>query len=189
MKIYFMRHGESESNAAGKFAGWWNVPLTERGLEQAKCAAGKLRNIRFDRIFSSDLQRARSTCEAVLPGCSYTVDERLRELYCGKIERLPVKEAMALYPDASNYGRKIGDCSSVGGESRDEFWGRIKAFLCDLEKDPCENVAVFTHAGVVRAMFNMTFDTLCLGKISNPNCVVAVFELNNGKLSLDAWNI
>ena len=189
MKIYVMRHGESESNASGRFTGWWDVPLTERGVEQARVAGEKLRKIKFDRVYASDLQRARQTCEAALPGCEYRVDARLREINLGKLERLPVEEARSLYPDAVNHGRSVGDYSSVGGENRDMFWGRIRDFLSDLEKEPCENVALFTHAGVVRAVFNITFDTFCLGRISNQNCVIAVFDLKDGKLMLDAWNI
>ena len=189
MKIYLMRHGESEGNVAGKFTGWWDAPLTERGIEQARTAKEKLNGIRFDRVFTSDLLRARQTCEAVFPGCDYTVDSRLRELHLGKLEGLPVKEAKALYPDAVCRGRAIGDCSSVGGESKESFWGRLKSFLSDIEKEGYERVALFTHAGVVRAIFNMTFDTMCLGRISNQNCVIAVFDLKDGKLILDSWNI
>ena len=184
-----MRHGESEGNLAGKFTGWWDAPLTARGIEQARVAGRKLQAISFDRIFVSDLVRARQTCEAALPGCEYTVDSRLREINLGKLEGLPVKEAKALYPDAADRGRAIGDCSSVGGECRDSFWGRLQSFLSDIEKAGYENVALFTHAGVVRAIFNMTFDTVCLGKISNQNCVIAVFDVKDGKLILDAWNI
>ena len=64
MKIYFMRHGESENNLNGRMTGWMDAPLTERGVEQARAASVKLRGITFDKVFSSDLVReiGRASC-------------------------------------------------------------------------------------------------------------------------------
>ncbi len=189
MKIYFMRHGESANNLAGKMTGWSDVPLTELGVEQARAASAKLRGIDFDKVYSSDLQRARITCETALPGCEYIVDSRLREINVGCFAGMTSAEIRERFGDILYECYSTGDYSRFGGETRDEFWGRIRSFLSDLGDKPYENVAVFAHAGLIRAVFNMLFDTACGGKIANPNCLVAVFELTDGKLSLSAWNI
>ena len=189
MKIYFMRHGESENNLHGRMTGWMDAPLTERGVEQARAASAKLRGISFDKVYSSDLVRARVTCETALPGCEYTVDERLREISVGCFAGMTGAEIKERYGDVLHECYSTGDYSRFGGETRDEFWGRIRSFISELEDKPYENVAVFAHAGLIRAVFNMLFDTACGGKIANPNFLVAVFELTNGKLSLYAWNI
>lgn len=189
MKIYFMRHGESENNLNGRMTGWMDAPLTERGVEQARAASEKLRGIAFDKVFSSDLVRARLTCETVLPECEYTVDERLREINVGCFAGMTNAEIKEEFGDVLHDCYSTGDYSRFGGETRDEFWGRIRSFLADLEDKPYENVAVFAHAGLIRGVFNMLFGTACGGKIANPNCLVAVFELKDGDLTLIAWNI
>ena len=189
MKIYFMRHGESENNLNGRMTGWMDPPLTTLGVEQARDARKKLDGIGFDKVYSSDFQRARVTCETALPGCEYTVDERLREINVGCISGMTRAEIEEQYGDVFHECYSTGNYSRFGGETRDEFWGRIRSFLADLGGKPYENVAVFAHAGLIRAVFNMLFNTACGGKIANPNCLVAVFELNDGELSLYAWNI
>jgi len=52
--FYFVRHGESEGNAARIFTGQTDSPLTARGRQQAATVAEELANVKFDRIISSD---------------------------------------------------------------------------------------------------------------------------------------
>lgn len=66
-KVYFVRHGESEHNALGKFAGSINSPLTSLGITQAKETAELLKNKNISLIFSSDLIRAKKTAFEIQP--------------------------------------------------------------------------------------------------------------------------
>ena len=59
MKLYFVRHGETEWNTQRRFQGRKNSPLTEKGEQQAKNIAEVLRNIPFTRLYSS--KRARNS--------------------------------------------------------------------------------------------------------------------------------
>ena len=62
-KLILLRHGESQWNLENRFTGWKDVPLTKKGIIEAK-SAGKLmkkNNIKIDLIFSSVLQRANET--------------------------------------------------------------------------------------------------------------------------------
>lgn len=61
----YLRHGETESNAAGLIAGSWDVPLTRRGLAQAGQAALGLKRAGVTAIYSSTLKRARDTAAIV----------------------------------------------------------------------------------------------------------------------------
>ena len=63
--FYFVRHGESEGNAARIFTGQTDSPLTERGRRQAEAVATELARVKVDRIVSSDLSRTRDTAEAI----------------------------------------------------------------------------------------------------------------------------
>jgi len=57
-RVYFVRHGESESNLITQFAGSLDMPLTEKGRKQAALTAEFLKNIPFSAVYSSDLSRA-----------------------------------------------------------------------------------------------------------------------------------
>ena len=63
--IYFVRHGESEGNAAHVFTGRSDSPLTERGRAQAEALADALADVHFDRIVATPLSRSRDTAHAV----------------------------------------------------------------------------------------------------------------------------
>ena len=189
MKIYVMRHGESVNNADNRLTGWADVALTERGVEQARLAGMKMRDVRFDAVFASDLVRARVTCETALPGCEYTLDSRLREMCLGEYENKRRNEIADIFPEEVRAAVANGGYSAVGGENYEEFLLRIRSFVDYLADKPYETVAVVAHAGVVRSFFDLTFGVKCFGRVSNPNCVIAVFNLNDGKLTLDAWNI
>ena len=70
MKLYLIRHGESETNLAGHYTGWSQVNLTEKGVRDAEGVRPIIQNIKFDNIFSSDLILAMKTAETAIPGCT-----------------------------------------------------------------------------------------------------------------------
>ena len=83
MKLYMVRHGQSETNLARKFTGWAQVNLTEKGVEDAKRAGEFLKGRPFDRIYSSDLIRAVQTAQYAISGCEPVQLPQLREIGLG----------------------------------------------------------------------------------------------------------
>ena len=71
MRVWMIRHGESETNKNGLWTGWLDAPLTEEGKRDAALASEFVSRVSFDKIYSSDLLRAKSTAEIVIPGCQY----------------------------------------------------------------------------------------------------------------------
>lgn len=63
--LVLIRHGESVWNAQGKWQGWQDIPLSEKGRMEAKIAASVLTDIKFDIAFTSDLIRAKETLEII----------------------------------------------------------------------------------------------------------------------------
>ena len=57
-RLVLLRHGESQWNLENRFTGWVDVPLSPRGIQEAKNAGDKLRGFAFDRAFTSVLVRA-----------------------------------------------------------------------------------------------------------------------------------
>lgn len=63
--IFLIRHGETAWNSEGIFRGQSEIPLNERGLQQARATGEYLQAINFDAVFCSPLSRARQTAEAL----------------------------------------------------------------------------------------------------------------------------
>ena len=184
MKVWIVRHGESETNKQGLWTGWLDVPLTEKGRADAASAGKLLSKVTFDKIFSSDLQRAKNTAEIAIPGCKYEVSKMLREINVGNIAGKPL--AVARGSDDQLLTKDGYGC--FGGESKVEFRKRVAEFMKILESESYENVAVFSHAGFVR-----TFLDTVVGiehnrkKIACENCAIAVFEYTNSDWRLYSW--
>ena len=89
MKLYFVRHGESEANLLNEFANrGLKHGLTEKGMRQARALAQSLESAPVEAIFSSPLLRARQTAQILAHelGVVYEVTDALREFDCGVLE-------------------------------------------------------------------------------------------------------
>ena len=148
-KITWIRHGQSEWNAQGRWQGHTDILLSERGQEQALALSRRLKGVEFDAVYSSDLQRALQTCRLALPCQDVRIDPRLREINFGIYE--------GNYWDGLTAGERslVGEwwadpyrCKLEGGESMECVQARVAEFLDELPAS-CE-IAVFTHGGVIR---------------------------------------
>lgn len=63
MKLYVLRHGQTDYNKEGRFQGQNNIELNEEGIKQVKETAKILRNINFDKVYVSPLKRAIDTAK------------------------------------------------------------------------------------------------------------------------------
>jgi probable phosphoglycerate mutase len=72
MSLYLIRHGETAWSLSGQHTGRTDIPLTAQGEHEARALAERLRAVRFSRVFTSPLLRARRTCE--LAGWDAVVD-------------------------------------------------------------------------------------------------------------------
>lgn len=160
--IYFIRHGETEWNAAGRFQGWRDIPLNARGRAQAAHAGLVLGRLiaQHDRdpaalaYIASPLGRARQTMELMrgalgVPPTAYRADARLREIGYGAWEGLTVAEMEAAHPDV--FAARRADkwqVAAPGGETYAAIALRLKEWIASLTQD---TVAV-AHSGTARAL-------------------------------------
>ena len=90
MKIYIIRHGETNLNVKGVMQGWLEEPLNENGRELARLTGQGMKGIHFDRCISSPLTRAVETVKIVLQESGNPIpvetDDRIREIHCGEAE-------------------------------------------------------------------------------------------------------
>ena len=189
MRVYFVRHGQSQHNLEKKASGWSTAPLSELGHEQARAIAPLFRDIRMDKVFSSDLLRARQTAEDVLPGCNPILSDKIREISVGNISGSLRTELKEKYGEVYTNAQSNHDYTPFDGENDDMICERVFAFMRELEKlEVCENVAVFGHEGTVHQMLNYVLKTRTDIKwLRIPNCSVSVFLFDNGRWRLEKF--
>ena len=87
MKVYIVRHGQTDWNVQHKAQGRSDIPLNETGRRQAEELRDKIKDIKFDAVYASPLKRARETAEIATDG-EYKIvfDDRLMERSFGDFE-------------------------------------------------------------------------------------------------------
>lgn len=156
-RFLLIRHGESEANREGYFAGQSDALLLDRGLVQAELTADFIaESYKVDKIFASDLRRSYDTALAVARrvGLPVETDARLREIYSGKWQGKRFEDITSEFCDS--YGvwlHDIGRAVCDGGESVRELGERVCDALLDIAR-LCdgETVVVATHATPIRAV-------------------------------------
>jgi len=91
--LVLIRHGQSQWNLENRFTGWVDVPLIDAGRQEARLGAEPIRHFRFDRAFTSSLQRAQETLQIVLetigqPGVPVEAHQHLNERHYGALQGL-----------------------------------------------------------------------------------------------------
>ena len=150
--FYFVRHGESEGNAARIFTGQTDSPLTARGRQQAAVVAQELANVRFDRIVSSDLSRTRDTAAAIAKhhGIAVEVVPELREIDVGDRTGKTFDETKGL-PSWND----DGFVAWPGGETLEQVLARTLGAVERLTREsPGKTILIVGHGGVNRILLS-----------------------------------
>ncbi len=143
--ICLVRHGRTSFGEHGLLCGWSDPPLDDEGRMQARGLAERLEGRAFDRVWSSDLVRARETAR-IVARIEPKVDERLRELDLGSLDGMRFDDC----PSEVQAGLMSFDgFQAPGGESVTSLDHRVRAFLAEL--DPGAHLIV-THGGVIRLL-------------------------------------
>jgi broad specificity phosphatase PhoE len=157
-RILVLRHAQSVWNAAGRWQGWSDAPLSELGEQQARQAGRALRaaGAHPEAMACSDLLRARRTAELIAAelgfGAPLIVDPDLREQDLGYWNGLTSDEIAQKWP-AELDGRRSGRLLEVpGGEDGTVFAERCLGALLRIAAQPAEEVVTVAHGGVVIAL-------------------------------------
>ncbi len=187
--LVLLRHGESQWNLENRFTGWVDVPLTEKGREEARRAAERLRDIRFDKAYTSVLQRATETLDIGLRVLSQTDlpivrDAALNERHYGELQGLNKAEtAQKFGADLVHQWRRSYDIAPPGGESLKDTAARtIPYFEREIapELRAGQNILVAAHGNSLRSIV-MHLDRLTREQVLELNLatgVPVVYELD-----------
>ena len=185
--LILVRHGESEANRQGIFAGQINPDLQNKGLKQAELTAKYIAdNYKVDKIYSSDLQRAYKTalCIADILNLEVIPEQNLREINGGNWEGVKFDDLVYEYADEySMWLNHIGHSGCVGGETVKQLGDRIMNALTRIAQDNEEKtIVIATHGTPIRAAQSI-IRSGTLDEMENipwvSNASVTIFEYNN----------
>jgi|GEM_PF-677146 len=158
IEVVLVRHAEIEEQYQGRYIGSKDVPLGDKGLQQAVALATKAELHKPGIVFASPMRRVRQTLEAVLPNSECTWLDDLREIDFGNWENQTFAEIAENDPiNTGRWAKLDGGFEFPGGESLESFQRRIsKVAQTVLDQayadEQCERVFIFTHGGVIRAL-------------------------------------
>ncbi len=180
MKIYVARHGETSYNAQDRVCGATDIPLTPKGLEQAKELAEEVANHPdISLMVVSPLLRAQQTAQAVLDRCPMEkrTDVRIREQDYGYFEG---RERME--PEF-RVARKQFAKPCPQGESLFQMAQRIYNFLDELiQEAPAEEVLLVAHGSAARVLrsYFVPMSNEEYANFYQNNCALEMYETDKG---------
>src|SRR5882762_6504000 len=122
--VYLARHGETEWSLTGQHTGLTDLPLTERGEQNARALRERLAGLNLKKVFTSPLQRATRTCELAGFGAVAEIDRNLVEWDYGQYEGLRTDKILAARPEWQLFRD-----GCPGGESPDQVGARADCVL------------------------------------------------------------
>jgi len=155
VKLYLVRHGETEHNRTGIGLGRSDVPLNDAGRRQAGLLRDRLADVAFDAAFASPLVRAAETARIVVGERVPVVRHPdLIELDVGETEGLPFPEMRERYVDFLEQWRGPEGHLAImpGGERLADVDERVASFLADLGAPTDANVLVVSHNFVIKTL-------------------------------------
>ena len=155
--VILIRHGQSEANVGGFFAGWSNAPLSPLGMRQADTTAEYIvNNYKVNCVYASDLIRAFETGRAIAERFEIKIipEKGMREISAGDWEMHSFDQLTTEYADEYDVWLKdIGNAVCPNGESVAQLAERIQNTVERIAKEnDGKTIVIVTHATPVRVM-------------------------------------
>lgn len=180
MKIYVVRHGQTDYNINGLFQGRKDIPLNSVGIKQAEETAQKFKNIPVDIILVSPLTRAKETAKYIsnVTGIKPVIEQDLIERNFGDMEGKPNREDCNIKM-LLDYEKNYNICNV---EPIQSLFERVSDCLDKIiDKYMGKNVVLVTHGGVAQAIdiyFHGFPENKDLQSIALKNCEVREYVPN-----------
>lgn len=178
MKLYVIRHGQTNCNKENKYNCRYDEDINEIGIKQAIEASKKVKNLDIDLIICSPMRRTKHTMELVnVNKIPVIYDDRLKERDGGTLTLTVLDDYF--YTDYYNYySTKYID----GLETLPELFKRVHSFLDEIkEKYSDKNILLVTHGAVSRAIQfyfeDMPSDGMLLNVSGQKNCEVKEYKM------------
>ncbi|MFB6123945.1 MAG: histidine phosphatase family protein [Haloferacaceae archaeon] len=195
--VLLARHGETTWNREGRLQGWAPTPLTDRGHDQAEGLAVAVdEHYDVDRVYASDLRRARETAEYVARrGHDVTYESSWRERDVGRYQGLYKEEFYEMRPEYSleRTGRDAFDARPESGESLRDVRERVRSGWRDLHESlgGDETALVVAHGGPLQLLVGDVAGRDPVSSVlegEQENCALNELAVENGESRVVAEN-
>ncbi|MDO4619161.1 MAG: histidine phosphatase family protein [Lachnospiraceae bacterium] len=189
-ELYILRHGTTAWNKERRLQGHSDIPLDEDGRALARETGKGMRDIHFDRCFTSPLIRARETAQIVLGDRKIPVqtDERIAERNFGIYEGKPMLQATpavrAEIEEMMRFDLQRDYCPPEG-ESVSQLLERTKDFYLDITQNPAyenERILISVHGAAGRAIMHAVWGGDFWHGCVPKNCTVCIVRLEHGQV-------
>jgi len=190
MKIYLLRHAEVIEEYQGKYNGHIDIPLSQNGEKQAKKLAKELKHIKFDKIYCSDLLRAKETLKAFNYTNKVIYSKKLREKSWGKHEGKSFEEITSQGLTYINFEQWL---NALDGEDILSYKKKVSEYFLKtvFNNSQNSNILIITHAGLIKTLIsiikNISFEESF--KISLPCASYIIFDNNKMTFFKDSCDI
>ena len=192
-RLILVRHGETLWNEQGRLMGHLDSPLNELGRRQAAALAGRLAEVPFDALYSSDLGRAMATAQEIARRCGKTVvaEAALRERALGVFQGRTFAEIALEHPrELAAYRASDGEYVIPGGESGRAKHERVIACLQRLADAHAGGAAVaVVHSGVldsaIRHVMGLPLSVPRPVRVFNAS--LNIIDIRGGRWLLSRW--
>lgn len=148
IKLYLMRHGETEWNKEKRFQGQLDSPLTKEGIKKIEETGEKLKNTNFYKVYTSEMGRAINTAKILLEknenkNVEMKKNEKLNEIYFGIWQGMTYDEILEKYEVEGNnyfYNVKNYNANNIKGETLEKGLKRFLEGLEEIIKENSENI-------------------------------------------------
>ena len=166
LKLYIVRHGETEWNVIKRFQGQLNTPLTEKGMEKLRETGKNLENVLFEEVYTSELERTVKSAEIILNENRGYKNKKmelkklaeLNEVYFGVWQGLKYEEVFLKYPEEANnyfYNVKNYKAENVEVENlKDALERFLRGINKILDNHKSGNILIVTHGTVFEMFIN-----------------------------------
>lgn len=196
-EVLIIRHGQTDWNATKRLQGHSDIPLNEKGIEQALALADTLREEKLEAIFSSDLQRALQTADEIAKwhNLPVQVDPAFRERSYGAFEGLSRDEIKTRYPEshAAWYAADPDHVFPPGeriAESIRAFHGRaIDAISRIAHAYTGKKIVLIAHFGIIESAYRVAHDMPLEVRTRVPvlNTSINRFYVRENRIELIEW--
>lgn len=177
MKLYVLRHGETNENITKVMQGNMETILNETGVKQSLSVRDKVKDAKINLVISSPKKRAIETAKLAAPGIEIITDERLLSRNHGEFQGLTRNQV-----NLHDYWNIKKNIQYERAETVGEIFNRISSLLNDiLIKYSDKNVLIVTHSGIARVLyyyFNGFPEDGDLTEYESTNCSFEEYNLN-----------
>jgi 2,3-bisphosphoglycerate-dependent phosphoglycerate mutase len=189
-QLVLIRHGQSQWNLENKFTGWIDIPLSSKGEEEAREAGEKIKNFKFDKVYTSVLDRAIKTYEIAAEVAGFKnlpveKDKALNERMYGDLQGLNKDDMRKKFgAEQVHIWRRSYDVPPPNGESLKNTAERVLPYwFSHIEPDlkAGKNILVVAHGNSLRALI-MHLDNLTgeeVVKLEIPTGVPILYEFDD----------